>query len=105
MTGRAQGAVISNAESVWRPITSSVPQELVLGLNSCNIFVSDLDKGIESTHSKFADDTKLGDTSDGCAATQQDLGRLVSCAGRNMMRFKKSKYRVLHLGRNNHVHE
>jgi len=73
MTGRAQGAVISNAESVWRPITSSVPQELVLGLNSCNIFVSDLDKGIESTLSKFVDDSRLGEVAvapEGCAAIQ-----------------------------------
>ena len=69
------------------------------------IFISDLDESIECILSDFADDTKLGDTSDGCAATQQDLGRLVSCAGRNMMRFKKSKCRVLHLGRNNNMHE
>ena len=85
MTGRAQGAVISNAESVWRPITSSVPQELVLGLNACNIFVSDLDKGIESTHSKFANDTKLAGvdgTLKGCAAIQRDLDTLRVGQGR-----------------------
>ena len=31
--------------------------------------------------------------------------RLESWAGRNLMRFNKSKYKVLHLGRNNCMHQ
>ena len=71
-------------------------------------FTSNLDEGIERSLSKFADDIKLGgvaDTPEGCATIQQGLDRLESWAERNLMRFKKGKHRVLHLGRNNHMHQ
>jgi len=71
------------------------------------IFFSGLGERIEFTLSKFADDLKLtgvADTLGGCAAIQQDLDRLESWEERNLMRFKMSKCRVLHLGRNNCMH-
>ncbi|KAK4823433.1 hypothetical protein QYF61_002119 [Mycteria americana] len=54
--------------------------------------------------SKFADDTKLegmADSPEGHAAIQRDLDRLNKCADRNLMKVKKGKCKVLHLGRKN----
>jgi len=47
----------------------------------------------------------VADTREGCAAIQLDPDRLESWAERNLMKFNNGKCGVLHLGRNNPMHQ
>ena len=81
---------------------------MVLGLILFNIFINDLDEGIERLLIKFADDTKLGgvaNTQEDRVKIQQELNTLEKWAVVNRMQFNKDKCMVLHLGHKNVKHQ
>ncbi|CAM5076900.1 unnamed protein product, partial [Eretmochelys imbricata] len=103
---RAQWVVINGSMSSWHS-WYQVPQGLVLGPVLFNVFINDLEDGVDCTLSKFADDPKLGgevDTLEGRDRIERALDKLEDWVKRNLLRFNKDKCRVLHLGRKNPMH-
>jgi len=58
LDGHNQRVAVNGSMSKWRPVMRGVPQGLVFGQMLFNIFVSNMDSGIECTLREFTDDTK-----------------------------------------------
>ncbi|PKU43611.1 rna-directed dna polymerase from mobile element jockey-like [Limosa lapponica baueri] len=101
LNGLTLKAVVNALMSKWQAAMSGAPQGSVLGLILFNVFVGDMDVGIECTLSSFANDTKLCDvvdTLEGRDAIQRDLDRLEKRVCANLMKFNQAKCKVLNMG-------
>ncbi len=104
---RYQRVVLIGEESAWRDVTSSLVQGSVLGPVCFTMYINDLDIGVQSEISKFADDTKVicpirNDRDQ--QRIQQDLDMLVTWARKWQMKFNVGKCSVMHFGYNNPKH-
>ncbi|KAF7242706.1 C-type lectin domain family 3 member A [Varanus komodoensis] len=108
LTDRKQKVTISGESSGWRPVTSEVPQGSVLGMILFNLFINNMEEGVNRLLIKFADDNKtvaVATTEEQVLQIQKDLDRLWKSAGDNRMAFNVDKCKVLHLGHRNGCHK
>ncbi|CAM4590472.1 unnamed protein product [Lepidochelys kempii] len=96
---RKQTAGINGQFSEWREVNSGVPQGSVLGPVLFNIFINDLEKGVNSEVAKFADGTKLFKivmSKADCKELQKDLTKLDDWATKWKMKLNVYKCKVMH---------
>ncbi|CAM5105037.1 unnamed protein product [Natator depressus] len=101
---REQRVGIDGKFSAWRGVISGVPQGSVLEPILFNLFINDLEKGVNGEVAKFADDTKLlkiVKTKADCEELQKDLTKLSDWATKWQMKCNVDKCNVMHIGKNN----
>ena len=87
--------------SEWQPALTGVPQGSALGLVLFCVYINNLDDGILSKISKFADDTKLARRvcrKEDVNALQEDLNGLFKWAEDWQMLFNVDKCSIMHVG-------
>lgn len=96
----AQRFVVNGATSGWQPVIIRLPESTTLQQVLFNVFINDLNIGLEGILGKFAGKTKLGGDVDsmegGGQALQRDLDKLGNWAITNCLKFNKSKFQILH---------
>ncbi len=83
------------------PVTSGVPQGSVLGSVLFITHITDVDVGLNKFISKFADDTKIGNsiiTDHDRMSLQEDLRKISEWFQRWEMPFNANKCRILQVG-------
>uniref|UniRef100_K7F0D5 Reverse transcriptase domain-containing protein n=1 Tax=Pelodiscus sinensis TaxID=13735 RepID=K7F0D5_PELSI len=101
---RQQRIGINGQFSEWREVTYGVPQRSILGPILFNLFINDLEKGVNSEAATFADDTKLlkiVKTKADSEELQKDPTKLGDWARRWQMNFNIDKCKVMQIGKNN----
>ena len=104
LTGRKQRVLLNGKDSEWLPVTSGVPQGSVLGPILFIIYINDLEVGLKSSISKFADDTKVGGkalTTADCEIIQNDINQIIKWSEKWQMSFNPDKCKVMHVGSRN----
>ena len=104
LNNRKQRVVINGKASEWTSVTSGVPQGSVLGPVLFLIYINDIDEGITSIISKFADDTKIANSvvsNEQVIEMQNNLNKLSEWGQMWQMNYNADKCKVLHIGYRN----
>lgn len=104
LSDRKQRVVIQGETTVWKRVTSGVPQGSVLGPILFLIYVNDLDENIVNKLLKFADDTKLlgkVSTPEEIQQMKDDLHQISVWTEKWQMSCNLDKCKVMHIGKNN----
>ncbi len=104
LSTRKQRVVINATASEWAPVTRRVPQGFVLGPVLFIIYINHIDVGLNNFISKFADDTKLGNsviTDCDRMSLQEDLRKISEWSQRWEMSFNVNKCQILQVGTRN----
>ena len=106
-TGGRQRVVVDGSFSNWTNVESGVPQGSVLGPFLFTIYINDIPETVDSAIRLFADDAKIFtmcNSQQERETLQQDLNSLQEWSNVWQLRFKTKKCKVMHLGRNNPLH-
>ena len=96
--------MVNGQTSDWASVTSGVHRGSVLDLLLFIIYINDIDEGIVSRISKFADDTKLGmnvSESENVRILQEDLRKVGDWSVKWQLPFNVNKCKVMHIGHRN----
>ena len=103
LSNRRQRVAVEGNFSEWAKVISGVPQGSVLGPVLFLVYINDLEVGLVSELSKFADDSKLlksVSSDEDLDIVREDLHKLESWAEKWQMEFNVDKCSVMHLVKN-----
>ncbi len=101
LNNRKQRVVINGTASDWPPDTSGVPQGSVLGPVLFIIYINDINVRLNNLISKFADDTKIGNSitnNHGRISLQENLRNISEWFQIWAMPFNVNKCHTLQIG-------
>ena len=104
LLNRKQRVVLNGEYSGWITVTSGVPQGSILGPLMFLVFINDLNTGLNSDASIFADDTKIGrciENEKDCGQLQIDINRIVDWCSEWKMELNAEKCHIMHFGKTN----
>jgi len=109
LDGRTQYVTVGAHRSNKINVTSGVPQGSVLGPTLFLYFINDMPDKVECGIKIFADDTKayaeVDNSDESRVRVQNSIDRLAEWTDKWLLKFNSDKCKVLHLGKDNPLHE